>query len=35
VKPLSELRNLTELGLLMNQISEKGCPVKPESICRL
>jgi internalin A len=34
VKPLASLTNLTELSLRGNQITEKICPVKPESICR-
>lgn len=35
LKPLSSLTNLTELILYNNQIlTNKTCPVKPESICK-
>ncbi len=35
LRPLSTLTNLTELWLTNNQtITDKNCPVKPESICK-
>jgi internalin A len=34
VKPLTSLTNLIGLYLKANQITEKLCPIKPESICR-
>jgi internalin A len=34
VKPLASLTNLSFLIIINNPISEKVCPVKPESICR-
>ena len=35
LKPLSTLTNLTQLSLYENQmLTDKSCPVQPESICR-
>jgi internalin A len=34
IKPLAQLRNLTQLYINRNQLAIKTCPLKPESICR-
>jgi internalin A len=34
IKPLASLSKLTNLWLYSNQISERVCPVQPNSICK-